>query len=165
MRNIMFGLSTDGMNPSGSMSSSHSTWPVTLSIYNLPPWLCMKRKYIMMPLLIQGPRQPGNDIDVHLRPLFDDLLILWNDGAHVWDAYKRENFMLRALLFITINDYLALGNLSGQTIKGYKGCVQCLDDTGSRWLKNSRKMCYMRHRRFLRKAHPYRKNKRAFDGT
>ncbi|KAK1627238.1 hypothetical protein QYE76_001553 [Lolium multiflorum] len=53
-RNIRFGLSTDGMNPFGEQSSSHSTWPVTLCIYNLPPWLCMKRKFIMMPVLIQG---------------------------------------------------------------------------------------------------------------
>ncbi|KAK1615819.1 hypothetical protein QYE76_021336 [Lolium multiflorum] len=52
-RNIRFGLSTDGMNPFGEQSSSHSTWPVTLCIYNLPPWLCMKRKFIMMPVLIQ----------------------------------------------------------------------------------------------------------------
>nr|ABA99061.1 transposon protein, putative, CACTA, En/Spm sub-class [Oryza sativa Japonica Group] len=68
-RNIWFGLSTDGMNPFGEMSSGHSTWPVTMCIYNLPPWLCMKRKYIMMPIIIQGPKQPGNDIDVYLRPL------------------------------------------------------------------------------------------------
>ena len=61
-RNLWFGLSTDGMNPFGEQSCSHSTWPVTLCIYNLPPWLCMKRKFIMIPVLIQGPRQPGNDI-------------------------------------------------------------------------------------------------------
>src|SRR4051794_11525680 len=73
-RNIRFALSTDGMNPFGEQSSSHSTWPVTLCIYNLPPWLCMKRKFIMMPVLIQGPKQPGNDIDVYLRPLVDELL-------------------------------------------------------------------------------------------
>ena len=83
MRNIRFGLSTDGMNPFDNMSSSHSTWPVTLCIYNLPPWLFMKRKYIMMPLLIQGPKQPGNDIDVYLSPLVDDLQVLWNDGVRV----------------------------------------------------------------------------------
>ena len=53
-RNLRFGLSTDGMNPFGEQSCSHSTWPVTLCIYNLPPWLCMKRKFIMMPVLIQG---------------------------------------------------------------------------------------------------------------
>ena len=165
VRNIRFGFSTDGMNPFGNMSSRHSTWPVTLCIYNLPPWLCMKRKYIMMPVLIQGPRQPGNDIDVYLKPLIEDLLVLWNDGVRVWDENKRETFVLRAMLFVTINDYPCLGNLSGQTVKGFNGCVQCLGDTGGRYLKNSRKMCYMRHRRFLRRDHPYRNNKKAFDGT
>ena len=74
-RNIRFGLSTNGMNPFGEQSSVHSTWPVTLCIYNLPLWLCMKRKFIMMPVLIPGPKQPGNDIDVYLKPLIDDLLL------------------------------------------------------------------------------------------
>jgi hypothetical protein len=41
-RNIRFTLSTDDMNPFGEMSSNHNTWPMTLCIYNLPPWLCMK---------------------------------------------------------------------------------------------------------------------------
>ena len=119
----------------------------------------------MMPLLIQGPKQPGNDIDVYLRPLVDDLLLLWNDGVLVRDGFKRESFRLRALLFVTINDYLALGNLAGQTTKGPNGCVQCLDETCSIWLKKSRKTSYMRHRRFLRRDHPYRNNKKSFDGT
>ena len=94
-RNIRFGLSTDGMNPFGEQSSSHSTWPVTLCIYNLPPWLCMKRKFIMMPVLIQGPRQPGNDIDVYLRPLVEELLQLWEKpGVPVWDEHEHEEFNL-----------------------------------------------------------------------
>ena len=104
-RNIRFGLSTDGMNPFGEQSSSHSTWLVTLCIYNLPPWLCMKRKFIMIPALIQGPKQPSNNIDVYLRPLVDDLLLLWKkEGARMWDEHKQEHFDLRALLFVTIND-------------------------------------------------------------
>jgi aromatic ring-cleaving dioxygenase len=73
-RNLWFGPSTYGMNPFGEQSCSHSTWPVTLCIYNLPPWLCMKRKFIMMSVLIQHPKQPGNDIDVYLSPLVDELL-------------------------------------------------------------------------------------------
>ena len=73
-RNIRFGLGTDGFNPFGELSSGYSTWPVTLCMFNLPPWLCMKRKFIMMSVLIQGPKQPGNDIDVYLRPLVDELL-------------------------------------------------------------------------------------------
>ena len=58
-RNIRFGLSTDGMNPFDMVRSNHSTWPVTLCIYNLPPWLCMKRAYIMLAVMIEGPKQPG----------------------------------------------------------------------------------------------------------
>jgi hypothetical protein len=38
-RNVRFGLSTDGMNPFGDQSSGHSTWPMTLCICNVPPWL------------------------------------------------------------------------------------------------------------------------------
>jgi hypothetical protein len=113
-QNLRFGLSTDGMNPFREQSCSHSTWPMTLCIYNLPPWLCMKRKFIMMPVLIQGPKQPGNDIDVYLRPLVKELKQLWqNEGVRVWDEYKQEEFDLRALLFMTINDWPALSNLSG----------------------------------------------------
>nr|ABA98354.1 transposon protein, putative, CACTA, En/Spm sub-class [Oryza sativa Japonica Group] len=81
-RNIRFGLSTNGMNPFREMSSGHSTWPITMCIYNLLPWLCMKRKYIMMPIIIQGPKQPSNDIDVYLRPLVEDLKLLWKKEAN-----------------------------------------------------------------------------------
>ena len=71
------------MNPFGDMSSSHSTWPVVLSILNIPLWLCMKRKYLMLSILIQGPKQPGNDIDVFLEPFLEDMPKLWNDGELV----------------------------------------------------------------------------------
>jgi hypothetical protein len=102
------------MNPFGEQSCSHSNWPVTLYIYNFPPWLCMKQKFIMMPVLIQCPKQPDNDINVYLRPLVEELLQLWqNEGVRVWDEHKQEEFDLRALLFITINNCPTLNNLSG----------------------------------------------------
>src|SRR3954465_9627974 len=47
-RNVWFALSADGINPFGEQSSNHSTWPVTLCMYNLPPWMCMRRKFIML---------------------------------------------------------------------------------------------------------------------
>ena len=76
----------------------------------------MKRKFIMMPVLIQGPKQPGNDIDVYLRPLVEELLQLWNgNGVRAWDEHRQEEFNLHALLFVTINDWPTLSNLSGQT--------------------------------------------------
>ena len=156
-RNIRFGLSTDGMNPFGEMSNAHSTWPVTLCMFNLPPWLCMKRKFLLMPALIEGPQQPGNDIDVFLRPLVDELLTLWKEeGVPIWDEYKQETFKLRALLFVTINDWPALANLSGHSNKGYSTCTHCYDDTEAMYLKNCRKVVYMGHHRFLPADHPLR---------
>ncbi|KAL7588025.1 hypothetical protein Lser_V15G35834 [Lactuca serriola] len=165
MRNIRFGLSSDGINPFGNISSRHSTWLVLLCIYNLPPWLCMKRKYIMMSLLIQGPRQPSNDIDVYLSPLIDDLKTLWSSGVDVYDAYKKQHFQLRAMIFCTISDFPAYGNLSGYKTKGKKACPICEDQTSSIWLKNCKKTVYMGHRRFLPKSHRFRKKTIEFDGS
>ncbi|BBH07141.1 hypothetical protein Prudu_018990 [Prunus dulcis] len=73
--------------------------------YNLPPWLCMKRKFMMLSLLISGPKQPGNDIDVYLEPLIDDLKSLWVGIRGVYDAHNGEYFTLRAALMWTINDF------------------------------------------------------------
>jgi len=56
VRNLRLGLSIDGMNSHGNMNNTQSTTPVVLTIYNHPPWLCMKRKFIMLSLLISGPR-------------------------------------------------------------------------------------------------------------
>nr|AAM74359.1 Putative transposable element [Oryza sativa Japonica Group] len=163
-RNMTLCLCMDDMNPFGDMSSTHSTWPVLIANYNLLPWLCFKWKYNMLCLLIQGPRQPGNDIDVFLELVIDDLEILWKEGVETWDAYGQENFKLRVLLFCTINDYPALGNLSGQTVKGKKACSDCMEHTLSRWLKKSRKMVYMGHLRWLPLRHAFRRKKKIFNG-
>ena len=61
----------------------------------------MKGKYIMMPILIQGSKQLGNDIDVFLEPLMEDFATLWNQGVEAWDEYKRQYFQLRAMVFVT----------------------------------------------------------------
>jgi len=59
----------------------------------------------MMPVVIQGSKQPGNNINVYLRSLVEELLLLWSKpGVRVWNEYKQEHFDLRALLFVPIND-------------------------------------------------------------
>ena len=87
-RNLWLSLLTDEMNPHGNMSSIHNIWPVVLIIYNLPPSLCMKHKLLMISLLISGPRQPGNDIDVYLAPIIEDLKIMWKEWVEVFDACR-----------------------------------------------------------------------------
>ncbi|GJR76560.1 putative transposon, En/Spm-like protein [Tanacetum coccineum] len=120
-RNLRLGISADGVDVN-SGTRHHSVWPVLSVIYNLPPWLCMKRKFIMLSVLISG--YPGNDIDVFLEPLVDDLHTLFETGVDTYDASTKENFNLRVVVLWTINDYPALGTLCGCPYSGFKGCVE-----------------------------------------
>ncbi|XP_019255072.1 PREDICTED: uncharacterized protein LOC109233652 [Nicotiana attenuata] len=163
-RNLRLGLASDGFNPFRTMSISHSTWPVILMVYNLPPWMCMKPEYCMLSLLIPGPRSPGNDIDVYLQPLIEELNVLWESGVETYDASRDQTFQMRAALLWTISDFPAYAMLSGWSTKGKLACPCCNYGTNSRYLKHSRKMCYMDHRVFLPMDHPWRSNKRSFNG-
>ena len=151
----------DGFNPFSSLSSRYSYWLVMLITYNLPPWLCMK-KNIMLTLLILGPKQPGNDMDIYLQPLIEDLKELWK-WVSCYDRVSKMTFNLRVILMWTINDFPAYGNLVGCTTKGKTACLTCGDNTHGVWLKNSWKFSYMGHRRFLPSSHSYRKKKSWFD--
>ena len=91
-RNVRLGLASDGFNPFGTMSIAHSTWPVVLVPYNLPPWMCMKQPYFIMSMLIPGPKSPGNDIDVYLQPLVEELKDLWEVGIETYDVSLKHNF-------------------------------------------------------------------------
>lgn len=82
----------------------------------------------------------------------------------MYDGFKKERFNLRAMLFTTITHIPGHHSVSGQS-KGEKDCFQCLDDTQSVWLNNSRKRVYVRHRRFLPKNQAYSDMKMNFDRT
>jgi len=58
---------------------------------------------MMLSMMISGPRQPRNDIDVYLSPLNEDLTKLWDDEVLVFDGFRNETFQMRAMLFCTIN--------------------------------------------------------------
>ena len=46
----------------------------------------------MLSLLIPGPHQPGNEIDIYLKPLVDELKELWEKGVETYDASNKEHF-------------------------------------------------------------------------
>jgi len=54
-----------------------------------------------------------------------------------------------AMLFCTINDFLAYGNLSGYTVKGHHVCPICEEDKSYIQLKHGRKTVYTRHHGLL----------------
>ncbi|KAK9993716.1 hypothetical protein SO802_023419 [Lithocarpus litseifolius] len=123
-RNVRLGLAADGLNPYGNMSSTHSTWPVILIPYNLPPWMCMKRSSIMLSLLILGSTSPENDIDVYLQPLVEELE-LWDVGVKTFDVSSKKSFQMHVALLWTINDFPTYGDISGWSTKGALACPPC----------------------------------------
>ena len=116
----------------------------------------------MLSLLISGT--PCNDIDVFLEPLVDDLQLLFESGVETYDSYTQEMFTLRAVVLWTINDYPALGTLCGCPYSRYKGCVVCRKKTDCVRLPFSGKQSYVGHRRYLPYDHPFRRQRKAFNG-
>ncbi|KAL3497594.1 hypothetical protein ACH5RR_040326 [Cinchona calisaya] len=100
-------------------------------------------------MLIDGPKSPGQRIDVYLQPLIEELLELWNHGLLTFDASSNQMFKLHTSLLWTINGFPAYAMLSGWSTRGEFACPICGDKTPSQWLKHCRKHCYMGHRRFL----------------
>jgi hypothetical protein len=87
-----------------------------------------------------------------------DMKILWETCVQMLDEYRKDSFTLRAIIFVTINDYPALFTLSGQ-FKGKAGCIICIDGTAYVSLTASKKIVYMRHKHFLLEGHRYRMRK------
>ncbi|GKE68821.1 hypothetical protein Tco_1526893 [Tanacetum coccineum] len=100
-------------------------WPVILTTYNLPPWLCMKESSFMLTLLIPGHKSPGKDIDVNMRPLIEDLKVLWDrKGVETIDVASGQKFNMKAMVLWIINNFPARSSLSGWSGQGYKARLQ-----------------------------------------
>jgi hypothetical protein len=79
-RNVRLRLASDVFNPFEMLNFTYTTWPVILIPYNLPPWFCLKQSFWMMSMLILGPKSPGQNIDVYMQPLVDELYDLRVNG-------------------------------------------------------------------------------------
>ncbi|CAM8934817.1 unnamed protein product [Rhodiola kirilowii] len=161
-RNVRLGLATDGFNPFGAAGLSHSTWPIVVMPYNLPPSMCMKKEFNILALLISGPKSPGKCLNVFMQPLIDELNILWDTGVLTFDRHGRSTFNMKAAVIWTISDFPGLGMLGGLKCKGYKACPLCLDDIDAKHLAG--RMCYQGHRRWLDRDHMWRHQTTKFNG-
>ncbi|GJR66424.1 putative transposase-associated domain-containing protein [Tanacetum coccineum] len=163
IRNVRLGLCTDGFSPNNSNSNPYSLWPVFLTIYNLPPWMSLKDSFVQLSLVIPGRKSPGQNLDVFLRPLIDELVDLYDDGIETYDAYRKQNFTMRAILLWTISDFPAYAMLSGWSTHGMLACPCCMGDTKSFRLGAGGKPCWFDcHRRFLPPKHAFRRDKKGF---
>ena len=112
-RNVRLGLSTDGFAPFAHYAQSYSCWPVIVTPYNLPPWMCMKRQFMFLSLLIPGPRNPKGNLDIYMQPLIEELIHLWEVEIMTFDIAHKQNFNMKVAVIWTVSDFPAYGMLSG----------------------------------------------------
>ncbi|XP_074352733.1 uncharacterized protein LOC141691880 [Apium graveolens] len=126
--------------------------------------MCMKKPYMFMTDIVPGPNSIGKDINVCLRPLIDELKILWNTGVKTYDQSLKQNFTMRAAIMWTISDYPAMSMISGWSGKGKMGYQVCLGSMQGFRLKYYGKCSfYGTNRIFLESNDPLRQKSNLFD--
>lgn len=92
--------------------------------YNLPPWMCMKQPFFILSIIIDGPKAPGNKIDVFLQPLINELKELWHEGVPTYDALSNQMFKFHTTLMWTISDFSTYANFLRWSTKGKMSLLQ-----------------------------------------
>jgi hypothetical protein len=119
--------------------------------------------HFFLSTVIPGPSSTGQNIDVYLRPLIDELTQLWSSGALTYDISRKQNFLIRVALMWTINDFPVYGMLSSWSTHRKLACPYCMENNKAFTLANGGKASFFDcHRRFLPLNHRYRKNRKDF---
>ena len=58
----------------------------------------MKDTAMFLIVLVSGPSNPKEKIDVFMQPLVAELNILWETGVIAYDISMKQNFIMRAAL-------------------------------------------------------------------
>ena len=87
----------------------------------------MKTPYMFLTIVVPGPDDPTQGIDVYLQPLIEELKTLWHEGVETYDISKKRNFRMFAYLSWTINDFPAYVMLSGRSTTDRLVCPHCME--------------------------------------
>ena len=83
---------------------------------------------MFLTVIVLGPRNPKDKLDVYLQPLISELQALWEIAVETYDISRKQNFMLRAALLWTISDFPTYSMLSGWSTFGRLACPYCIDE-------------------------------------
>jgi len=94
---------------------------------------------MFLSIVIPGPSSPGWNIDVCPRPLIDELTQLWSSRALTYDVSRKQNFVMKAALMWTINDFPAYRMVSSWSTHGKLACPYCMENNKAFTLTNEGK--------------------------
>ena len=52
------------------MSATHTVWPVGLIVYNIPPWMSIRKEHLMLTVIVPGKYQVKK-MDVYIAPVME----------------------------------------------------------------------------------------------
>ena len=67
---------------------------------------------MFLSMIKPGPNSSSRKIDVYLRLFIDKLKQLWSSGALIYDVSRKQNFLMKATLIWTINNFSVCGMIS-----------------------------------------------------
>ena len=125
----------------------------------------MKDEYMFMSIIVPGPRNPKEKLDVFLQPLIEELKHLWEVGVQTYDVSSKQNFQMQAALMWTISDFPIYSMLSGWSTTEKLACPYYMENFDAFSLSRGGKTSWFdNHRKFLLMGHPFRRNKKARKG-
>ena len=62
----------------------------------------------------------GNNIDIYMQSLIEEVKLLWNVGARIYYSLGEEYFQMHVAMIWTINDFPAYANISRWSTKAIK---------------------------------------------
>lgn len=140
---IAFILNYDGFNPFGNCVD-YSMGTIYLSIANLPREERYRRENVIIVGIITGPKHPTGNMNTFLRPLVDELKVLFKGKD--FTLKDGSTMRVRGALFAIVCDCPAARQLT-QFIShaGICGCHRCFkqrnaadEDGGANWARDGK---------------------------
>ena len=97
---------------------------------------------MFLSMIKPGPNSSSRKIDVYLRLFIDKLKQLWSSGALIYNVSRKQNFLMKATLIWTINNFSVCGMISSWNTHRKLAYSYCMENNKAFTLTNNGKTSF-----------------------